>query len=54
MTGSFKSIHNLSDEQRESVALRKRNKELEKEGKSILLESKSRYDAKKIKKHFTQ
>lgn len=28
-TGSFKTIDNLSDEQRELIALRKRNKELE-------------------------
>ena len=28
-TGSFKSIDNITDEQRELIALRKRNKELE-------------------------
>lgn len=28
-TGSFKTVDNLSDEQRELIALRKRNKELE-------------------------
>ena len=28
-TGSFKSVDNLTDEQRELIALRKRNKELE-------------------------
>ena len=28
-TGSFKTIDNLTDEQRELIALRKRNKELE-------------------------
>lgn len=29
ITGSFKTVDNLSDEQRELIALRKRNKELE-------------------------